>query len=613
MTPNIIPESETGSKFPPLFKARSTHFLEFSAPACLFRSAFSDAGTSGWSRIVSLSACAAFALAAGVTATGAITGGSFTTTGTTTTNDLVTKGPWVDVRAYASSGTNCVNGDGTFNHTSTADWGPAINAAYAALGTTGRLTLSGGDYYFATKIGPFTGQQRVYDFSGSRLIWNGSTTGPAVQFGVTGTGSQYNSVYGLNVRTLVVDLDKLILFQAWNHAAVYSLIANSATTGETVGQLVTVDGCILVDFFHPETVGGYDHFSVENNGSSGSNSLTFYGISCEGTGHAGVRFKSPETSYGVRFIGGTIESMEYGVLVEYPNSGIIIDGVYFEANGSQITVSTALDGVKGMAIRDCRFKYNGNPISEGKVAHIELAGVVTALITGNLWSGGSTEEVPLVHMNYADAKATLIGNTPGTAGTAAVVQTLGHAVTQRIQTDGVLRYYSDGAAWPLEIGNVNPVRVPVADRGYENILKFTTVVVSGVVQKGGAGTTFVATTTTNHEALYNMDVTISGTTNFNGVVTVTAIPTPTTFEFVHANDTDADETGLTAQVITGGYRDITFAEEFPEPPAVNMNFVTAGTTRDGPLTMTDPTETGVRIYNHSTITSLVLWTAIYLP
>jgi parallel beta-helix repeat protein len=57
-----------------------------------------------------------------------------------------------------------------------------------------------------------------------------------------------------------------------------------------------------------------------------------------------------------------------------------------------------------------------------------------------------------------------------------------------------------------------------------------------------SGTTYEVTTATNH--VYTTEnVRIIGTTNFNGLTTITSVPTATTFRFTHTNSTDADETG----------------------------------------------------------------------
>mgnify|MGYP006093938557 CR=1 FL=1 len=92
----------------------------------------------------------------------------------------------------------------------------------------------------------------------------------------------------------------------------------------------------------------------------------------------------------------------------------------------------------------------------------------------------------------------------------------------------------------------------IYDSRHDHTPTFTyTGTITNVTQTGSTTTYVVTITGLTNELKIGDVVTIAGTTNFNGACLVTAVSGTGTFDFVHANSSDATETGITATATAG--------------------------------------------------------------
>ena len=244
---------------------------------------------------------------------------SLSTTGTTTTNDLVTKGPWVDVRAFATGGNGQAATPWTGWETGTANAALAYQAKSLG-GGGGGITIFLPSGVFATSTG-FTidagsGQTSISMRGtgyGSAIQYTG-TGGTAVlfknnnvayigDFAISNAGSGTTNGLWLQTRTAGSNSTQLNVATVWisgftnnyhigsssDNAADSILSTNLTLRSGTNGVLIeginsiglrflSVNGALNTNFFNLSTTTSSDNNQISIDGVSLSNNTTDFAL-----------------------------------------------------------------------------------------------------------------------------------------------------------------------------------------------------------------------------------------------------------------------------------------------------------------------------------------------
>jgi hypothetical protein len=328
--------------------------------------------------------------------------------GTQSIVDLITKGPWIDVRSFMDG----QSGRPTFttwyaNQTGT-DVGAVITAAIAAVPVDGTLLFSPGTYAYATSPNFAVTGLKIFAI-GATLKHTGSGNAFIVDGGAAGSG-----VSGIQINNVIVEGNSNSTNGGYFRSVHHSLINNFRCKGaSTTGSAILLEWCVANQWntvrattneeLSPVPLYG---MYITRRGSGGDHSTTQIVINpvFEGLAYGtGIYFDYTSTN---TVIGGTSESNNYGIQISgngYGNNKII--GTDLEANTTaDILTNTGLGGAYNsfldlIALGTVSLQSGFNVISGGTIANLTIGNYAANKISNLLVTTSYTNTSAFTHIN----------------------------------------------------------------------------------------------------------------------------------------------------------------------------------------------------------------------
>lgn len=304
-----------------------------------------------------------------------------------------------------------------------------------AMASLGLLALKDGDYRLSKTVQMTGLRGQVLATRGARIMWYGGVSDTPLMLGDGSSVTQEFDVNQLYIRDMsalgaVNGMLKLNKCARSNFRNVSLVVSPASTT--SIG--LVINNSYLNNFYNLFTFGPSVGIRFEAN----SVANYFYGFTGETNGKASVWVPANTGAVvGNKFYGGTSENnihseihgsegTSYGILVEWPTTGLEFIGFYFERNDRHMLVKHTAAGNFPITMEYCRFfnAINGSSV------------LVEAPTTLNI-KNSIYDSKDMVNVNYAGARYHGEGNrTDDTSLDEVVVLGGGVYVKEGISGDG---------------------------------------------------------------------------------------------------------------------------------------------------------------------------------